>query len=268
MFETLQNFEQSAGRLSPIVLIGPGLAAVLIGLFVWLGGLGLRRVLAIVLGAIVGWICGFFIVGRNVMAATVSALAGALVGTVLYKVVITIITVFLAAALGFAVVHLVETDFGVSQETNTAYQSRKPVEGPTLSVGESAQLMKAYAINFGDEIKQACSKMPLYNWAIIAVLVVISIVAGFYLQRLTSALSCAALGTLLIFAGMILLLFYKGSVPIGIIYNKPLFYAAVFGVMVAFGTIVQLLLGPRLESRRKKAAQEEPARRKHRWRTS
>jgi len=259
MFEILQNFEQSAGRLSPIVLIGPGLAAVLIGLFVWLGGLGLRRVLAIVLGAIIGWICGFFFVGRNVMAAAVSALAGALVGTVLYKVIITIITVLLAAALGFAVVHLVGTDFGVSQETNTEYQSRKPVEGPALSVGESAQLMKAHMIDFGDEIKQACSKMPLYNWAI---------VAGFYLQRLTSALSCAALGTLLIFAGMILLLFYKGSVPIGIIYNKPLFYAAVFGVMVAFGTIVQLLLGPRLESRRKKAGQEEPARRKHRWRTS
>ncbi|GAG23662.1 unnamed protein product, partial [marine sediment metagenome] len=40
MFELLEHFEQVAVRFSPVVLIVPGLVAVLLGLFVWLGGLG------------------------------------------------------------------------------------------------------------------------------------------------------------------------------------------------------------------------------------
>ena len=52
MLEIAQNFEQVAAEFRPVVLIGPGLAAVWVGLFVWLGGLGVRRVLLAVVGAI------------------------------------------------------------------------------------------------------------------------------------------------------------------------------------------------------------------------
>ena len=44
MFEILQNFEQTVTRFDPIVLTGPGVATVIIGLFVWLGGLGFKKV--------------------------------------------------------------------------------------------------------------------------------------------------------------------------------------------------------------------------------
>ncbi len=43
-------------------------------------------------------------------------------------------------------------------------------------------------------------------------------------------------------AGMILLLLYKGAMPASEIADKSSFYAAVFVVMVAFGTGEQLLL--------------------------
>jgi len=113
--------------------------------------------------------------------------------------------------------------------------------------------------------------MPLYNWAIIAVLVVIFITGGFYFWRLTSALCCATLGTLLVFAGMILLLLYKGAMPVTGIYRRASLYAAVFIAMAAFGTIEQLLLCPWLKSkaiRRKEAKKDKAARRKHKWRTT
>jgi hypothetical protein len=47
---------------------------------------------------------------------------------------------------------------------------------------------------------------------------------------------------MLIFAGMILLLLHKGSLPVSNIYSKPPFYGAVFVAMTGFGTIEQLVL--------------------------
>ncbi len=154
MLEIAQNFEEMATRFRPIVLIGPGLTAVLSGLFIWLGGLGFRRILVAVVGTICGGICGFFITGRNIILVMVLAIATAVVAIMLEKILVT----------------------------------------------------------------------------------------GSSFWRLTSALCCAALGTLLVFAGMVLLLIYKGAVPISRISQKQSFYAAVFVTMVAFGTIEQLFL--------------------------
>jgi len=69
MLEIAQNFEQMSGRLSPIVLITPGLTAVIVGLIVWLAGLRFRRIIVAVLGAFIGSVCGLFAIGRNVVAA-------------------------------------------------------------------------------------------------------------------------------------------------------------------------------------------------------
>ncbi|MHC4461114.1 MAG: hypothetical protein ACYS30_06725 [Planctomycetota bacterium] len=262
MLEIAQNFEQMSVRLSPIVLIVPGLTAVIVGLFVWLAGLRFRRVIVAVLGAFSGSICGLFIIGRNVMAAAALAVVAALIAATLHRVFIAILAACLAAALGFAVGYLVKPYVGISEETIPTNPSRLPVRGPALSVDESVHLMKGYLIDVGDKIRQACSQMPLYNWAIIVVLVVIFISGEFYFWRLTTALYCATLGTLLVFTGMILLLLYKGAEPISSISRGTLFYLGVFVAMIVFGTIEQLLLCPRLESRaiRRKEAKKDKER--------
>jgi hypothetical protein len=273
MFVIAHNFEQMAVRFSPIVLIGPGLATVLVGLFIWLGGLRFRRVLVALLGAISGGICGIFVIGRNVVAAAVLAGVVALIAVTLQRIFITILAACLAAVLGFAVGYLIKPYVGMSEETIPTNPIRMPVQGSALSVGESVQLMKAYIIDVGDMIRQAFSRMPLYNWAIIAVFVVVFVTGEIYFWRLTSAVCFAVLGTMLIFAGMILLLLYKGSVPISSINSRPLFYAAVFITMSAFGTIEQLLLCPWLESkvRRRREAKKDKERRGKaapNWRTA
>ena len=43
MLEVLESLERLSVRLSPIVLVLPGLVLAGLGLFVWLGGLGFRR---------------------------------------------------------------------------------------------------------------------------------------------------------------------------------------------------------------------------------
>ncbi|HUW19531.1 MAG TPA: hypothetical protein VMW16_09535 [Sedimentisphaerales bacterium] len=235
MLQIAQNLERMAAKLSPAVLIGAGLVTVLLGLFIWLGGLGLRKILVPLIGAFGGGICGFFLADRNILPTLFSVLVGAILAVILEKIFITIMTAALAALFGFAAL--------------TAF----------------------YKADFSTGLKHACSHLPLHSWAIIAALAVLLLLAGAYLWRFTSALCCAALGTILVFAGMILLLSYKGAEPVRTICSKPSYYTAVFGAMIAFGTIEQLLLCPGGKKKPKKKKEsdendESSAGTRQRWR--
>jgi hypothetical protein len=261
MLEILQNFEQATTRFAPLVLIVTGLAAVAVGLFVWLRGLSLRRPLAGLLGGISGAICGFFLsydpaqdgFGRNIVTTAIITGIAVLIAIIFQRLIITILLAALATIVCFTI--LIAPYMTASDETTNENQPvLSRVEGPaiavqdsTMSIQESLQTVKAYAVNFIDKIKYACRQMPLYNWAIIAVSAVILIIPGLILWRLASSLFFSALGTILIFSGMILLLSYKGSAPISRIANRSSFYTTVFIVMIVFGTLEQLLLCRRAE---------------------
>ncbi len=247
MLEFFQNFEQAAAGFAPVVLIVPGLLALIVGLFIWLGGLGFRRTLFALVGAISGAICGFFIISRSIISAAVSTGLTALIAIIFQKVFIAILTAALAAILGFVL--LARPYLNEASEAAPIDQDKISHQSSTLSVSESIEAAKTYAVDFGNRIRQTCSQMPAYNWAIIAVLAIIFIIVGFLLWRLASALCCSALGTTLVFMGMILLLLYKGSAPISKIYNRTSFCAIVFTAMTAFGTIEQLLLWHHAERR-------------------
>lgn len=158
MIENLKNLEKTATGLEQILLVGPGLACVLLGLFLWLGGSAFKRTLAAIAGLLAGAACGFVIISRNTISLTIAAAAGCLIATIIER----------------------------------AYTALAPT--------------------------------------------------GFFFSRLIPALCSTVLGTLLVFAGMILLLLYKGSAPITHINDRQSFYAAVCIAMIAFGTITQLLL--------------------------
>jgi hypothetical protein len=78
MVDILQSFEQACGRLSPLVLIGPGIAALVIGLFVWLGGVGFRKWLLGIAGGLTGGLVGFFVFGLSpLLTAAFAGIAAA-----------------------------------------------------------------------------------------------------------------------------------------------------------------------------------------------
>ena len=272
MLEIAQNFEQMAMRFDPIVLIGPGLAAVLFGLFVWLGGLGFRGILVAVVGAISGGICGFFITGRNVIFTGAVAVICAFIAVLFERFFITILAAGLAAVFGFAVLAAPYIG-GPAAVTPVKWDETQNQVG-SLSAAQSIETMKVYIADFSAQTKNAYLQMPARSWAIIAALALVLIVAGFFLWRLTSALCCAVVGTVLVFAGMVLLLLYKGAMPISYIGRKPLFCAAVFAAMIAFGTAEQLLLCRRTKTKgwmRKKKVSESgqgPDGRLQGWRTT
>ncbi len=243
MLEILQDLESAIGgvvRLSPVVLVGPGLVCVIAGLFIWLGGLGFRKILVAVAGAITGGICGFLAIGQNIISAAFTAALAAALAMLFERIFITILTAALAAV--FALVVLAGPYIENRQQATTVSLVEISSQDSAFSVRESAEKMKACIVNAGQKVKHACLQMPVYNWAIILVLISICIVAGFSLWQLASALCCSALGTVLIFAGMILLLLNKGSMPVSIISSRSSFYVAVFAAMMAFGTIEQFLL--------------------------
>jgi hypothetical protein len=243
MLEIAQQLEQTAVWFSPVILIGPGVACVLLGLFVWLGGLGFRRVLVVIVGAVSGGICGFFISSRNITTAAVSAGITAVIAIMLERIFIAILAGVLAAILSFAVL---ARPYIESEGEMTLVEWS---ETQNLSTQQTVETVKAYITDFVTEIERIFLQMPVYNWAIIAALAVILLVAGFFQRRLTSAFCCAALGSILIFAGMILLLLYKGAAPISRICQNQLFYQSIFGIMTGFGMAEQLLLCRRIKGK-------------------
>ena len=240
MLEIAQNFEQMAADFSPVALIVPGLVCVLAGLFIWLGGLGYTRLLALVAGAITGGICTFFWAGQNIILTVVLAAAAAVIAVVLKKIFMIILTagVVLVLCLAFLIYPY------ISRAKTAPLKNLYDIENAAqaLNLSQTLETIKTYSAGMRSEIKSACSEMPAYYWAIIALLVLAFVAAGFFIWNLTSAFCCAALGTMLIFAGMILLLLYKGAQPITSISNNSSFYAVVFTVMTAAGTVEQLLL--------------------------
>lgn len=205
MLEIAKNLERIGSGSDPKILIAAAIAAILVGLFLWLGGLGKRKLLVIAIGAIGGGICAYFFVRQNPLHVAILGLVGAVVAVMFEQEFITVLAATIAAIAGFLV------------------------------------FCDIYKIALNKGLEDACSAMPVPAWIIVVALAIVFLVGGFYMWRLTSALCCAFIGTLLVFVGMILLLSKKGSAPVDGIFERLAFYVVVFGGMVAFGTFVQLL---------------------------
>lgn len=247
MLEIARELEKAALWFNPEVLIWPGLAAVLLGLFVWLGGLGFRKALVVVVGGITGGLCGFLMGGRSIVPAVLSTIVAAIVAVVFQKIFITMIAVVLAVIIGFVVL----TGPYIEKEDGSKSYHEYESEGMDafLSVSESIAKMKKFAVDFIVEMKRIFLRMPIYNKAIIAALAVVFVAGGYFQQRLVSAFCCAAFGATLISIGMVLLLLYKGAAPISRVYRDQLLYAGIFGAMIVFGMAEQLLLCKRIEGK-------------------
>lgn len=250
MFGLLQNFEQAAGRFSPILLIALGVILLLAGLFIWLGGLGLARILSGAVGAVAGATCGFFVIRRNILSAAFLATVLATFAVIFQRIFFIILIVSLAVALCFVV--LAWSYLGIPPHLSSTGYSAAATQGQVLNVTQTIKAIETYFVNISNEVKQICLRFPLLSWVIIAVIAVVSLYIAVSFWRQASAWSCATIGTSLIFTGMVLLLLYKGSFPISRICAKVPFYATIFLVMMFAGTLEQLLLCRRMQKRSKK----------------
>ena len=263
MFEVLQNLEDAAARLDRLILLGPGIATLLLGLFVWLGGAGYKKHLLAASGALLGIVCAFLVVGRNVPSALVLGAVLACIAVWFERVFISILAGILAATIAFGLVS--------RPYMGPVRDAGHPERNGSLDPRSSAALVGSYAIELSSQLHGICRQMPARHLATIAGAAAAGLAAGLLATRLAAAAACAVLGTLLIFGGMVWLLLYKGSAPISTILNRPAYYASVFALMVAFGTLEQLILcktakpKPKQTKQTDKNPQQPPSNRS--WRT-
>jgi hypothetical protein len=238
MLEIFQNFEQITGRFSSSVLIIAGILLLLLGLCIWIAGHSLRKILISLAGLAAGVVAGLYGIGRNAFSALLAGGLAALIALIIEKLLVILLAAAMASAIAFTI--LAEPYF-VQTET-TEIENETPAQPTTVGFNGAIGELKTFGLDAGDKIMQAGTRIPLYIWAIMAAAAAITLVFGIVLWRLVSALFFSVLGTIVIFLGMILLLSYKGTEPISHIRSKPFISAAVFASMIAFGTIVQLLL--------------------------
>jgi hypothetical protein len=238
MVEVFKSFEQVAGRLNPLVLIVPGLLLVALGLFVWLGGLGFRRVLFALLGAAAGGVAALLIVSENGMVAAVSALIAAFLATVFRRAFTALLLGLLSLAISFV---LLAYPY-LQEHQGTLIAGENLGRSPRLSVRDSLSVAHAYGLDLMDGVRHAAGRLTPARWAIIAAAAAGMLALGASFQSLGGALSCATLGTMMIFTGLLVLVIFKGTAPIGRLADRPAFYGLVFVGMTAFGTLEQLSL--------------------------
>jgi len=246
MVEILKSFEQVAVRLSPTLLVLPGLTLAVAGLFIWLGGLGFRLLLLALMGAFTGAFLSLCILGPNPAAMVLLGLLGTFVAMVFQKF-------FTAALLGVLAgigVFLVVAWPSLADQQGTLRGRLDTADSAhDLSGQESFNVIRAYALDVSDAVKRAALHVVAARWAIVVATVLTLLLVGLLFRHAGGALACAILGTVMIFGGLILLLMYKGSLPVSSMAVRAPFYGLVFLAMVAFGTLEQWILLRRADQR-------------------
>jgi hypothetical protein len=223
-----------------LVIIVSGIVFLLLGLSIWLGGLALRKGYIAIAGLLGGCIVGLFVVGRNLFSASLTGALAMLSALILEKLLVILLAAALAAAVTFTII--AEPYFEQEEVTEIEAQNDTS-EQTTIAVFDDIKYeLKTFGLDAGGKIKQAGINMPVHLWVIIVTPALIVLICGVFLWRFTSALFLSVLGTMVAFFGTFLTLIYKGTEPVDYVRGKPLIFAAVFLVMAAFGTIVQLLL--------------------------
>jgi len=255
MLYILRHFEKTAVHLDSAVLVVSGLVVFVLGLVIWLAGTAFRKFLAIIAGVVVGYIIGLFVTGRNIISATASAGLAAMLAVMFGKLFITALAALLAAVIGFVLLagpHLQE-DTGTIPSVLQNAQNAAGTFGP----GQTIEVIKLYAATLFAQARYIGSQMTSLKPAIITGIVAAVLITGFLFGDLIAAAAASTMGTVFVFAGMILLLLYKGSGPISQISSRQTLYATIFAVMAAFGTIVQLLVCQSLVKRKMLTVKKE-----------
>ena len=100
------------------------------------------------------------------------------------------------------------------------------------------------------------SPAVLVGWGIVCVLAGLIVwLGGLGFRKVIIVVLMAGLGAALVFAGMVLLLQYKGAAPLSYISSRGAFFLGIWMIMTVFGSFVQLLFGRRT----RKEATAKPA---------
>lgn len=243
MFEASQNLEQVSRYFAPQVLIIPGVLCLVLGLFIWLGGLRFNRVIAVLVGVLGGALLVCRAAEYQIATITLAVLVGGGLGMFFKRIAVVLVGVVLVATAALIIAG------GPVRETTTPLPPRTQLSGVDSTAGrlnifESLEIMNSYFRYYSREIgsaaRQGAGSPEGLTFALIGGVAVAAL--GSFLPRFTVSAVSSVLGTGFIFIGMLLVLMYKGVRPISHVYERAGIYNTVIVVMIVFGTAVELLL--------------------------
>jgi hypothetical protein len=214
MTSLLWTFQNRVTNLQPSLLLTLAAVTIASGLFVWLGGLGFKKIMFVVAGAFFGAFCSLFSSGSNPFLA--AALIGifALLALKLQDTFFMLVASACAAVIGYSI--LIRPHFRPSSNI--------------LAV-----------------IRQITISVPYYNWPIL--LAVTALPFAVISWRGASALFSSAAGATLALAGTTMVLLNFGHPAVGYITTRQDICIAIIALAIIFGTIAQLWLLPKISTR-------------------
>ena len=253
MFEAIEYYQSLAEKFDSRILFVPGIVVVVVGLCIWLAGLRWRKVLGAMAGgcflAGIGLCIGNY--GLPVIAAV--TLIGIALGALVEKIMLGIFGTALAAAV---VITAASTIVEQRYETSNNYPRwlENEADDAVINFPQAIAVTKGTGHYILSGIIENV-KSSLVSVASASTAILITGFAAMMLPRIFIAAVSSSFGSAVIFAGMIMLLFYKGSKPVNFISDKGSYYSMVIFAMIIFGTIVQLVLSP--EPKTQKAEPEK-----------
>ena len=118
-------------------------------------------------------------------------------------------------------------------------------QAAALTLEQTLKTVGQQAMIISERLQGAIQNRVPSDFVVPVILVLVFLVAAIILRRWIAALSCSAMGTVLIGLGMVALLLNKGSGPLTTVSERPMMYGSILVGMIAVGTLVQGLLVPR-----------------------
>ena len=214
MTNLLWTFQNRITHLQPSLLLTLGVVTIAAGLFVWLGGLGFKKIVFVVIGVFLGAFCTLFSFGTNLFLAAAIIGICALLALALQETFLMLVASVFAAVIGYSI--LIRPYFRPS--------------GDIMSV-----------------IRQLSIGVPYYNWPIM--LAVTALPFATISWPSASALISSAAGTTLILAGTTMALLNFDYPAVGYMTTRQDIYIAIIALATILGTIAQLWLLPKISTR-------------------
>lgn len=261
MYELLLRTETLLMGLRPMVLLGVGAVALVVGLFFWLGGTRYSTIVVALIGAVIGAAAGLVAGQQFGMSPWLSMLIGAVVVAVLAilvkKVLILALAVLILSAVsgaGYVSVILDRVAPPAASETTT---QRSSLYQSFLQMEPEARLNYVNRISnesqtFLDRLEalfdDTWAAIQPHKWtALIAIGVgaVVALVLIWLIAKIVIALAYSIVGVAAIFLGLQSALLAGNVRTASELSPRPWLLPVVFVVMVVIGWIWQLFfLGP------------------------
>ena len=241
MLNALNEFQTLAAQLGTATLVIPAITAIGVGIVVWLAGMKVTRTISPILGFALGAAVASSIPGEinNTPPVISAAIIGAIIAAIFHRSVMAAVGLVV-----FSTIVLISLDSIVYHDKGIRlhYEQLSDTQQVNPPAAQSFEQIKVDLQNIADGFILLTKKLLEEVWpmCIFAPLLLI-VLAGFY-PRFFAAMSAGSLGTAAILFGIMLLLLYGGKAPLTWMYKNGELLLAAFLILVAAGTVSQMLL--------------------------